>query len=37
MSFAEALCSMLALILAEQVLAKDVWLEVTVQDGCLEF
>ena len=36
MSLAEALHGMLALMPAEQVLAKNVRLEVTIQDSCLE-
>ena len=35
-SLAEALCGMLALMPANQVLAEDIWLEVVVQDGRLE-
>ena len=35
MSLAEALHGMLALMPAEQVLAKNVRLEVTIQDSCL--
>ena len=36
MSFAEALCDILALMPANQVLAKDIRLKVVVQDGQLE-
>ena len=36
MSLAEALHGMLALMLAKQMLAKDVWLVVIAQDSCLE-
>ena len=36
MSLAEALYGMLALMPANQVLAKDIWLEVVIQDGWLE-
>ena len=35
-SLAEALCGMLALMPANQVLAEDIRLEVVVQDGRLE-
>ena len=35
MSIAEAFCGMLAFVLAE-VLAKDIRLEVVIQDGLLE-
>ena len=36
MSLAEALCGMLALMPANQVLAKDIQLEIVIQDGQLE-
>ena len=32
MSFAEALCGILAFILANKVLIKDIWLEIAIQD-----
>ena len=36
MSLAEALCGMLALMPMNQVLAKDIHLEVVIQDGQLK-
>ena len=36
MSLAEALHGMLALMLMNQMLAKDIWLEFVIQDGKLE-
>ena len=36
MSLAEALCGMLALMPTNQVLAKDIWLEVVIQEGWLD-
>ena len=37
MSFFKALCGMLALMPTNQMLAEDIWLEVVIQDGQLEF
>ena len=36
MSLVEALCGMLALMPANQVLEEDIWLKVVVQDGQLQ-